>query len=702
MAYWLKILLFGGGVAVAGVGTAYLTGSLDPWVEPEQSVVAALPEAEALPEPAALRQEAAEEVDESASVVEEETSETADGEDLIIPAFDLVRVEPDGSVVIAGRAAPDATVEVLTGSRVIATVQAGPDGDFAAVLDDPLEPGDYQIVLRSTTADNVVVTSVETAIVSVPETQDGQVLALVEQPGSPSRLITVPDASDAQPIEDEADIAETPEARPDEDVTEAAEALPEGEAVADAAEDEATEADAAPAETAETELAESEADITTEEDLAGVAPTTEEPAAQPDETAAEAETAEQDLAEAPSAEEETVVSDATQERAEAEAAELPSEATEEDAAADTAQTDEPGVTAEATQAEEDVAALEPEAAPVMEAPQPAGQARVFVEAVEIDGGTVFVAGHAEAGRFVRVYANDILLGETRTSEGGRFLIEARVDLPVGDYIIRADLLGSDGSVVARAAVPFEREPGETIAAVAPRAPSPGDEEEAAQPAPEEEVSTDTARIEEDEADSAPSEIAAAPVDGEAETEETSAAHDPVVEEEASADVAAVEPSPSADVETTDAARTADQPEQTTEPAADMTGDEQIAASEEADAPAPVEETAQADEPEAPASSMAAADPAGQTMSPALERVDGAVIIRRGDNLWRISRRVYGQGVRFSTIYLANQDQIRDPDRIWPGQVFTVPAETAEGEAADLEALGEQAVDPSQVPGEIIR
>jgi len=90
------------------------------------------------------------------------------------------------------------------------------------------------------------------------------------------------------------------------------------------------------------------------------------------------------------------------------------------------------------------------------------------------------------------------------------------------------------------------------------------------------------------------------------------------------------------------------------------------------------------------------------MSPALEPVDGAVIIRRGDNLWRISRRVYGQGVRFSTIYLANQGQIRNPDLIWPGQVFTVPAETVEGEAADLEALGEQAVDPSQVPGEIIR
>ncbi|MGB3830769.1 MAG: LysM peptidoglycan-binding domain-containing protein, partial [Mesorhizobium sp.] len=80
----------------------------------------------------------------------------------------------------------------------------------------------------------------------------------------------------------------------------------------------------------------------------------------------------------------------------------------------------------------------------------------------------------------------------------------------------------------------------------------------------------------------------------------------------------------------------------------------------------------------------------ETISPKLEHADSAVIIRRGDSLWRISRRVYGHGIRYSTIYLANQDQIRDPDRIWPGQVFKVPEKSSEGEAADMKALGEQA------------
>ncbi len=51
---------------------------------------------------------------------------------------------------------------------------------------------------------------------------------------------------------------------------------------------------------------------------------------------------------------------------------------------------------------------------------------------------------------------------------------------------------------------------------------------------------------------------------------------------------------------------------------------------------------------------------------------GKAIIRRGDNLWTIARRVYGRGIRYTTIYDANTAQIRDPDRIYPGQVFDLP------------------------------
>lgn len=52
--------------------------------------------------------------------------------------------------------------------------------------------------------------------------------------------------------------------------------------------------------------------------------------------------------------------------------------------------------------------------------------------------------------------------------------------------------------------------------------------------------------------------------------------------------------------------------------------------------------------------------------------DKLVIVQPGNSLWRIARRSYGEGQMFSIIYEANRDQIRDPDLIYPGQVFSVP------------------------------
>ena len=48
------------------------------------------------------------------------------------------------------------------------------------------------------------------------------------------------------------------------------------------------------------------------------------------------------------------------------------------------------------------------------------------------------------------------------------------------------------------------------------------------------------------------------------------------------------------------------------------------------------------------------------------------IVSHGDNLWRISQRIYGRGTRFTVIYSANQAQIRNPNLIYPGQVFVLP------------------------------
>jgi len=55
-------------------------------------------------------------------------------------------------------------------------------------------------------------------------------------------------------------------------------------------------------------------------------------------------------------------------------------------------------------------------------------------------------------------------------------------------------------------------------------------------------------------------------------------------------------------------------------------------------------------------------------------VDGDVIVvvQPGNSLWRIARRIYGEGLAYTLIFEANRGQIRDPDLIYPGQKFVAP------------------------------
>ena len=62
--------------------------------------------------------------------------------------------------------------------------------------------------------------------------------------------------------------------------------------------------------------------------------------------------------------------------------------------------------------------------------------------------------------------------------------------------------------------------------------------------------------------------------------------------------------------------------------------------------------------------------------------DGKVIVQPGNSLWRIARRAYGSGFQYTVIYEANADQIRDPDLIYPGQIFDVPEQDESGENQD--------------------
>jgi len=52
---------------------------------------------------------------------------------------------------------------------------------------------------------------------------------------------------------------------------------------------------------------------------------------------------------------------------------------------------------------------------------------------------------------------------------------------------------------------------------------------------------------------------------------------------------------------------------------------------------------------------------------------GQVVVQPGDSLWLLARQTYGAGIRYTAIFAANRTQIRDPDLIYPGQAFSMPA-----------------------------
>src|SRR5579864_6039255 len=86
------------------------------------------------------------------------------------PDFDVVRVRPDGQTVIAGRADPGASVTVLDGATVVATVTADSHGKWVALPDKALAPGSHELSLtQASPAGAAEQKSANVVVVSVPE-----------------------------------------------------------------------------------------------------------------------------------------------------------------------------------------------------------------------------------------------------------------------------------------------------------------------------------------------------------------------------------------------------------------------------------------------------------------------------------------------------------------------------------------------------
>ncbi|MFN3281415.1 MAG: LysM peptidoglycan-binding domain-containing protein [Tabrizicola sp.] len=285
----------------------------------------------------------------------------------------------------------------------------------------------------------------------------------------------------------------------------------------------------------------------------------------------------------------------------------------------------------AAPADAQVAAAEPAAPPALllsdegavvlqdpAAPQPepmAGQtASVMIDTISYTpDGEVQVGGRGAGGAVLRLYLDNAAKLTLPVPASGKWLTTLPDTAP-GVYTLRVDQLDGAGKVTSRFETPFKRETLAELAAVAG-----GQAAAATEPAVQPEADM------------------------------TSAAP-------AASGAAADATPPAAPVEVADADPL---PE-----AAAVTGPGEAAAPETPVAPpVPAQPTA----PEAPA--VAQAD------SPAAAPAPVTVTVQPGFTLWGIAQERYGNGVLYVQVFEANRDKIKDPDLIYPGQVFSVP-ETA--------------------------
>jgi nucleoid-associated protein YgaU len=309
----------------------------------------------------------------------------------------------------------------------------------------------------------------------------------------------------------------------------------------------------------------------------------------------------------------------------------------------------------------------PESAATGDKP-PAG---VSFRTVEVEQGTGFLAsGSAAAGAQLRLYLNDAHVADVTAASNGQWSLRVARGLPAGKYAVRADQIDpSNGKVLSRAEVPFVVTP-QVAVAEAPRAGVGASTSDAAPDA--------GARAGESGALArTPQNIPAAAPPGAAAT--ASSAPSAPTDAQGGAKPGATPGAPTQRHASAAPLARTEQPEGASDkPAASSP----IAAAASAPSLSPAASSAPATSssaaapgagPSATAGAASSSDPANVT----IDQLITATVVR-GDSLWRISRKMLGRGVRYTQIYDANTSQIRDPHRIYPGQVLVVPKDREPG------------------------
>lgn len=68
-------------------------------------------------------------------------------QDITVPTFDIVRIEKDGDIIIAGRWLPHQNISVMVNGKIIATERTNVAGEFVYTTSHPWKPGNYTIAL---------------------------------------------------------------------------------------------------------------------------------------------------------------------------------------------------------------------------------------------------------------------------------------------------------------------------------------------------------------------------------------------------------------------------------------------------------------------------------------------------------------------------------------------------------------------------
>lgn len=117
------------------------------------------------------------------------------------PSFDVVRVDPSGTAVFAGRGEPGSTIRVLVDGETVASETISPQGEWAIFLDEALEPGTREVTLEMALEDGTILAGADDIIVDVPERESEQTPLVVSQdPDGGTDVISTPaDVTEPEP-----------------------------------------------------------------------------------------------------------------------------------------------------------------------------------------------------------------------------------------------------------------------------------------------------------------------------------------------------------------------------------------------------------------------------------------------------------------------------------------------------------------------